>query len=398
MQPQGWSARIGVVPISDPTAYSFELRNALNLSALHPKDELWIGVSASDDQPYVEDKLAPTDHRKGNESPIVPVRVQGRFQGRPQFDVPPPIKDLPRLLTREPEIDSIRFEINVLDFLEPGTLSGITHIRLERTDAGTVFNQYRVTADDRLLAVAPTPAQPDAEVIIPNPQDKSNIIDALRNINASGLADRYLVFLAGSHPYRETFFEPVTADPVSIGIIADSFLPQTNRFVYRIRSGNAAGLISAGDAMLEMVVRVPSIKPGPVPELSPRKKNTPLGLIQFRIAPDENITHVVFFYAESTDTAAGPAPRGSLLRIANRPDLYPDKLLRFRTPAGDFAQQFIKDLGESDVIDEDGVKIVSFKPEEDPGSSWRIWACTLTRDGIPCEPAGPWSLLVPVGQ
>jgi hypothetical protein len=149
--------------------------------------------------------------------------------------------------------------------------------------------------------------------------------------------------------------------------------------------------------MLKLVLRVPSLKPGPVPELVPRKKSDPPGLIQMRIVPDENSTHVVIFYAEGSSQTAGPPTRGSLLRIANRPDLYPDKLLRFRTGEGAFAQQSIKDLADSDVTeDENGVKTVSFQLEEDPGSSWRIWACTLTRDGIPCEPAGPWRMLVPV--
>jgi hypothetical protein len=397
LQPQGWSSRIGIVQVTNETAYSFELRNALDLSLAHTKDEIWIGVSAADDQPYVEDKLFPVDNRKGNESPVVPVRVQGKFQGRPQLEVPPPMEDVPRLITREPETIGIRFPINAADFLEPGILSGVTHIRLERTDVGTVFNEYRVTDNNRVMAIAPSSSQPDLEVTIPNPSDKNNIIEALQQVNAAGLADRYLVFLAASHPYRASFFEAVTANPVPLDVITDSYLPQTNRFVYRIRTGNAAGLISAGDAVLKMVVRVPSLKPGPVPELLPRNRNTPPGLIRVRIAPDENITHVVFFYAEVFAVTSGPTPKSSLLRIANRPDLYPDKLLRFRTPSGDFAQQFIKDLNDSDITeDETGAKTVSFSLDEEAGSSWQIWACTLTRDGVPCEPAGPWRKLVPV--
>jgi hypothetical protein len=399
LQPQSWSARIGVVPITNSTAYQFELRNALDLSASHPRDELWLGVSASDDQPYVEDKLAPTENRKGNESPIVPVTVQGRFQGRPQFDMPPPMEDVPRLLTREPETGSIRFDIDVVDFLEPGSLAGITHLRLERTEAGTVFNQYRITSDNRVMAIAPSPAQPDVEVTIPNPDDHDNIAEALRNVRVTALADRYLVFLAGSHPYRASFFEPVTADPVNVGAITDTFLPQTNRFVYRIRTGNAAVLISAGDAMLKLVVQIPSLKSGPVPELLPRNKNTPPGLIQLSIAADENVTHVVVFYDEALTRTRGPLAKGSLLRISNRPDLYPDRLLHFRTPKGNFAQQFLKDLSDSDVAEaENGLKTVSFSLNEAQGSSWRIWACTLTRYGIASEPAGPWRIQVPVLQ
>ena len=119
-------------------------------------------------------------------------------------------------------------------------------------------------------------------------------------------------------------------------------------------------------------------------------------MIRVSVAPDQSITHLVFFYAESP-VGKGPAAKGSLLRTANRPELSADKLLRFRTPAGDFAQQFIKDLNDSDIIvDGDGTRTVSFQLNEEEGSSWQIWACTLTRDGVPCEPAGPWRTLVPV--
>lgn len=397
LRPENWTDRIGIVPISGDTAYSFELRNALDLSTTHTKDEIWLGVSAADDQPYVEDKLFPTANRKGNESPLVPVLVQGKFQGRPLLAVPPPMEDVPRLLTKEPESTGVRLEINVADFLDAGILAGVSHFRLERIDAGTLFNQYSITDNNRIMALAPSSDQPDLEIIVPNPSDKNNIIAALQQVNAFGMADRYLVFLAAAHPYRDSLFEAVTPNPVPLGLITDNFLPQTNRFVYRIRTGNAAGLISAGDAILKMVVRVPSLKPGPVPELIPRKGDTPAGLIRVRIISDNTISHVVFFYADATTTAKGPLPKGSLLRIANRPDLYPDNLLRFRTPAGEFAQQFIVDLNNSNVeVNSNGSRIVSFQPDEEEGSSLQIWACTLTVDGIPSEPAGPWRTLVPV--
>jgi hypothetical protein len=147
--------------------------------------------------------------------------------------------------------------------------------------------------------------------------------------------------------------------------------------------------------MLKVVVRIPSLKPGPVPER--RTSATAPGVIRVRIAPDQNSTHVVFFYTEAVTDTKGPAPKGTLLRIANRPELFPDRLLRFRTAAGEFAQQLIKNLNDSDITTDDGGgKIVSFSLAEEAGSSWQVWACTLTSDGISSEPAGPWQSLVPV--
>lgn len=399
MQPGAWPARAGIVPLTASATYSFEFRNALMLTAGNPKDELWVGVSASDDQPYVDDKLTPVENRKGNESPIVPVSVQGRYHGRPAFDIPPPLEPVPRLTTREPSGSGARTEWDIAGFLDPGTLDGVTHIRLERVSAGMVFNSYRVTTGDRIMAIAPAQDQPDTEVAVPNPDDKHHIISALRQPDAAKLADQYLVYLAGSHPYRASFFEAVTPDPVPLGRVADTYLPQTNRYVYRIRAGNAAGLISAGDAMLKMVVRVPSLKPGPVPEWLNVPPDAAPGTVWLAIPPDDTVTHVILFYSLHSGGSPGPAQKGSLLRVANRPDLYPDRMLKFRTAQGDFAKQLVKNINDPDVeADASGIRKVSFVVEEEERGDWRASACTLTRDGMASEPGGSWRIRVAATQ
>lgn len=399
LQPNSWTSRVGFVPVTSAESYDFEFRNLLPLSLTQTRAEAWIGVSASDDQPYVDDKLAPSENRSGNESPIVPVKVQGRFWGRPVFSIPPPLESVPQLRTREPENNPIQFQWNVSDYLPSGSLSGVTHIRLERTNAGIILNHYRVTATNQLMAIGTVSGQPDIEIQVPNPEDKRLMIHALRQTAFNVMDDHYLVFLAGSHPYRNDFFEAVTPNAISIGPVSDSYLPQTNRYVYRIKTGNAVELISEGDAMLKMIVRIPDTKPGAVPELIPFNKNNPPGIFLVKVVADVDITHVVLFYATPGTSARGPAVPGSLLRIANRPDLYPDRILRFRTPEGDFARQIIQGLTDADIeTDDNDVKTLTFTIEEDPGTTWRVWACTLTHDGIPSEVAGPLRMPIPTLQ
>jgi hypothetical protein len=399
LQANVWTARVGVVPVTDAVSYSFEFRNLLPLSLSHTRAEAWIGVSASDDQPYVQDKLSPVENRNGNESPIVPAKVQGRYWGRPQFSIPPSLEPVPQLLTREPEKSPIQFQWNVIDFLPPGSLAGVTHIRLERASAGIILNHYRVTPTNQLMAIGSASGQPDVEIMVPNPDDKTRMMRALRQTTSNAMEDHYLVFLAGSHPYRSDFFEPVTPNPILLGPVTDTFLPQTNRYVYRIKTGNAAELISEGDAMLKMIVRVPSTKPGAVPTLIPFNKNNPPGIIKVKVEADVDSTHVVLFYAPPGTSTRGPVTPGSLLRIANRPDLYPERILRFRTSEGDYAHQIIKNLNDADIeTDDNDVKTVTFTLEEDPGTVWRVWACTLTKDGIPSDAAGPLSIPLPVLQ
>lgn len=397
MQAPAWSARIGIVPITGDTSYVFEIRNQLQLSPAQIRDEIWVGVSTADDQPYIDDPLSPDDDRPGNESPIVPIKVQARYWGRPEFDIPPPLEAIPQLVTPEPEDGPVNFELDITQYFDAPNLAGLQQIRLERTTVGAVFGNYYVSEDERIMARAIEDGQVDEEVNIPNPDDKTQIIAAFREATSSQLADRYAVFLAGSHPYRTAFFEPVTPDPIPVGPYSETLQPFGTRYIYSIRGGNAAGLISEGDAVAKVIVRVPSLKPGGQPErVLPPSNRTP-GILQLFIPNDEAVTHHLCFREEIVVDAGGPLPESALLRIANRPDLFPDRMIRLRTPSGGFIEPLVTDLSGPEVIEAtDRHKIVEIAIEEAPGTTWRVWACSLTRDGIPSKLAGPWRIAMPV--
>src|SRR5690606_23168209 len=150
------------------------------------------------------------------------------------------------------------------------------------------------------------------------PNDRQNVLAALRGFSSERLADRYLVFLAANHPYRVAIFNPVTDNVVPTGVLRDT-LPRSNRYVYRVRAGNLSGLISDGDAVLGLVVRVPSLKPGPVPDLRARSGGSSNTFV-FEVRPSEDATHIVVFFAEQE---GGPFNKPSLTRIRNRRDLFP---------------------------------------------------------------------------
>jgi hypothetical protein len=389
LQPQAWTTRVGIVPITDEISYQYEFRNLLHLMQDHPTDQVWIGLSCSDDQPYVEDKLAPAHNRKGNESPVSPVLVQGRYQGRPVFQIPSPLKDVPRLTTNEPESLPVPVSIDPLAYAPPGSLSGVTHIRVERAEAGDVFNSLKATTDDRIVAIDPSNNGAELEVDVANPDDRQNVLAALRGFSSERLADRYLVFLAANHPYRAAIFNPVTDNVVAIGVFNDNLPPRSNRYVYRLRAGNLSGLISDGDAVLGLVVRVPSLKPGPVPELRRRAEGA-TNTFAFEVRPSEDATHVVVFFAEQEGSALNTP---SLTRIRNRRDLFPDGLLHLRTTGGNYAQQVVKSLTNADVVaDANGNRRVMIEINHADHTTLRVWACTLTADGIPSALGGAWTL------
>jgi hypothetical protein len=402
-RPPAWTERGEVQPITAEESYEAELRNWLTLSPDQPRDAIWVGVSAADDQAYVEDQLAPDETRPGNESAIVPVLCQGRFHRRPQFEIPPSLDPVPVLITPEPADRPLQFELDLRPHLAGSGLADGDRFRAERLAADALVAAYEVSPTNAIMALAIEPrddTEVDVEVDVPNPGDRAAIIAALNQPNVDALEDRFVVFLAGSHPYADRLFESVTEDPIPFGPFREILPPKSGRYVYRVRQANQAGLISRGAAMAGVVVRVPSLVAGVAPERVFSPGSDPAGRLRLIVPPDGRLTHLLFF---SQEVAAGsqngrPVGTASLMRTPNRPDLYPDGGIWLRAPDGSLLSPSIKPLSDGDVVvDAAGFRQLAIDVTADPGERVRVWACTLTQSGVPSKLAGPWTLSMPLG-
>jgi hypothetical protein len=100
-------------------------------------------VSAADAQSYVTDQLEPAESRAGNESAIVAIMCEARYQGRPDFAIPPPLDPVPVLLTAEPTASAIEFALDLTPYLGGTGLTSGDLIRPEHASAAAVFTAYR---------------------------------------------------------------------------------------------------------------------------------------------------------------------------------------------------------------------------------------------------------------
>ena len=89
-RPPAWAERTAIVPITDAEAYRHVFRDVLVLDADQPRTRVWAGVSAADDQPYVDDALpagraerrAPRQRERDRA-----VDATARYLGRPELTV-----------------------------------------------------------------------------------------------------------------------------------------------------------------------------------------------------------------------------------------------------------------------------------------------------------------------
>ena len=123
------------------------------------------------------------------------------------------------------------------------------------------------------LSRVPPPSAPreadETPIPVPNPGDRAAITAALTD-DPLGLADRYVVWLAASHPFADWLFTRARAGRARsrpAGARSRSRRARA-RYVVRVRRVDAAGHRSAGAATCAMVLRVPALAPLAPPELA----------------------------------------------------------------------------------------------------------------------------------
>ncbi|MFY9918042.1 MAG: hypothetical protein WAL26_06530, partial [Mycobacterium sp.] len=384
-RPNGWSERLlPVIPITADERYRFILRDRLQLTEDHPRDALWIGVSAADDQSYVPDTFAGPAPLSGNESAIAGVLCQARKMVRPSYTPPPPAANAQRIVAPEPCASDVRFRLDFAPHMTGAGLSPAEQVLVERVDANDLLTSYRLSGG-QLLGIFEGAAEP---VTIPNPQDFADIVDHLEAGTHESLPDRFLVLLAALHPFRNRLFRGVTERPITGFAFGETLPARASRHAYRFRRANTAGQASPEGFVPPAIVRVPSLSPGPKPVKDAARSGDPALTLRVRVAAARDFSHLLVFRA-----SAATSERAELVRVPDRPDLHPAGHLRLILGHGDMlvAQAFT-----TSELEEDDQGWTGLVPASDPAiGPERIWAVSTTRDGTPSPLAGPWRINAP---
>lgn len=389
-RPGGWAQRVAVYPLTAADTYRHVFYDVLALSAAQPRDVLWVGVSAADAQSYVPDERGAgvNANRPGNESAVAACTVAARYRGQPVFSVPPPLGDVPELVTDEPTGRQILVSLDLAALLG-GALPAGAPAALERCSSDEILNRVTVSGSDVVLT------HPDGShetIAFPNPTDHAAVLAAL-DAHPERLANRYLLHLVAAASDPAAFFTRISADVVAVGTVNDRLPPKPGRFLYFVRAADALGHLSDGGALLPVVVRVPSTASA----ATPRRRaltttNTQISLtVGLGIDPD---TTVALLFAAFSPPGTQPAPQGEteLLRTPNRRDLYPHDGLRLRLSDGTLlAPAAVKNLADADVtVEADGTRVATLSAPAAHGAWATVWCYALTRDGIPSYACGPF--------
>jgi hypothetical protein len=391
-RPAGWDQRIAVYPLTAADTYQHVFYDVLDLSVTHPRDALWVGVTAADAQSYVPDErtTGALANRPGNESGVVACAIAARYRGQPTFSVPPPLGDVPELVTDEPTGRQVLVSLD-LSALTGGALAAGAPCVLERCSAEDILSQTTVSGEQVVLTL------PDgtADVItFANPGDEAAVLATLTSDRPQDLANRYLLHLAVGASDPLALFSRLSDNILQAGPVDDRLAPKPGRYLYLVRAADSLGHLSAGYAILPAVVRVPSAASAATPvrqSLATTDTSVTLTIAVTGADPD---TTTVLLFAAIAPPGADPPVQGEaeLLRIPNRRDLYPDNGMRLLLSDGTLlGPALVKNLADADVtVEADGTRIAALTTAAAKGSWASLWCYGLTKDGLPSYACGPF--------
>lgn len=392
-RPAGWSQRAAIYPLTASDTYRHVFYDVLNLSESHPRDVVWVGVSAADAQTYVPDERTSgtNANRPGNESAVASCTVAQRYRGQPVFSVPPPLGDVPEQVTDEPTGRQVLAALDVGALLG-GALPPGAPIVLERCSSDDILSRTSLSGTNVILEHADGTQE---TIAFPNPADRSAVLATLSSTHPERLANKYLLHMIVASTNPTGFFQRIRGDIDQVGVVDDRLAPKPGRFFYFVRAADTLGHVSEGGAVLPIVVRVPSTARAVTP--TKRALTTTDTSLTFRaaFAPDPDTT-VALLFALIVPPGATPPPPGEtqLLRIPNRRDLYPNDGLRLRLADGRLVSPTrVKQLADADVtVEADGTRVAELTVTAAKGSWATVWCFGLTRDGMPSFPTGPASM------
>ncbi len=411
LQPAAWAERSHVEPIAAREAYEFLFPFTLAIDAAHPHPRVWVGVSAADHQGYRPDAIPagrPNGGRPGNESSIVPAVAEAGWRGRPTFDVPPPLPDVPTVTLPEVGGDEVTHDIDVPGLVGP--LPGPPAIRflLERLSVADVVGLLAVDEADDIAIVLPDPSasggiSSTGSVRHPyapaNPADHAALVAAIRTGEPARIENRFLMDIAirFNDTTLANFWRTTRPDPLPLGPMSDRVPNKAERYLYRLRWVDAAGRASPDVAFVPRVFRVPSLRTPAAPQivsLAPSENEIRLTV---RTGDRFDVAGILVF-AHAEGTTARPDPehlrKPQLLRTPNRPDLYAADGIRLRLGDGTLLVPTYEPLATASVAG--SVRTWEVARVVGHGQTVAAWVVTVTRDGVPSAVAGPMTTVTPL--
>jgi hypothetical protein len=310
--------------------------------------------------------------------------VTTQYRGQPVFSLPPPLGDVPVIVTDEPTGRSVLVSLD-LAALTGGALPAGSPCVLERCAADDILSRASVAGGHVVLA------RPDGSgqdvITFPNPADEAAVVATLGSDRPQALANRYLMFLAGRSADPSAFFARLSDDILTAGPVDDRLAPKPGRYLYLARAADALGHISSGYAILPVIVRVPSTAGAATPVkrgLSAAGASVTLTVAVTGADPD---TTTALLYAAIHPPGTNTPGEAELLRLPNRPGQQPRLLLPDGTV---LAPVLVKNLADPDVtLEPDGTRVVALTVPAASGSWADLWCYGLTGDGQPSYPCGP---------